>query len=279
MLCLEIIKSRCNPLLIASIYRPSNTTVDTFDKIHDFIRKLDSEDKDFVMVGDLNCDFLEKNKISHAYRLNDMLELFQIKRLITEPTRITELNTETLVDLFMANAPEKICSPGVEDLGISDHSLIYGCRKISFDKSTPKVVEVRNDKNYISSVLKNNLARLFSQCDWEIYDPNTLWEQFKAAVIQTAEIHAPIRLCKVSSDYASWVNEQIKKAIIHRDYLKKKIVKMKSKYLHQAYKRDRNRINKLIRNTKKTYYKNTIDKNKENPKQMWKTLINVLVGF
>ena len=93
LLCLEIIKSGCKPLLIASIYRPPNTTVDTFDKIHDFIRNLDCEHKDFVMVGDLNCDFLAKNKTSNTNRSNDMLELFQIKQVITEP-RITE-NTET----------------------------------------------------------------------------------------------------------------------------------------------------------------------------------------
>ena len=74
-----------------------------------------------VMVGDLNCDFLSKTKTSYTNQLNDMLELFQIKQLITGPTRITE----TLWDIFMTNAPEKINNTGIVHLGISDHSLIY----------------------------------------------------------------------------------------------------------------------------------------------------------
>ena len=89
------------------------------------------------LVGDLNCDFLSKTITSYTNQLEDMLELFQIKQLITGPTRITE-TTETLLGLCMTNTPEKINNTGIVHLGISDHSLIYGCRKIALTKSPPK---------------------------------------------------------------------------------------------------------------------------------------------
>ena len=48
------------------------------------------------MVGDINCDLLPEVKACHTNKMCDMLELFQIKQLITEPTRITD-DTETLI--------------------------------------------------------------------------------------------------------------------------------------------------------------------------------------
>ena len=100
--------------------------------------------------------------------MNDLIELFQIEQLITEPTRVTE-NTETLIDWFMTNAPEKVSSSGVLHIGISDHSLIYGCRKIALKKSSPKIVETRNFKNYtpfaFNSDLYESLSELIGQ--WE----------------------------------------------------------------------------------------------------------------
>ena len=41
-----------------------------------------------------------------------MLNLFQLKQMITEPTRITE-NSETLIDLFITSEAENIHSSGV----------------------------------------------------------------------------------------------------------------------------------------------------------------------
>lgn len=78
-ICLEITKSRCKPLFIASIYRSPSAKIEILCKIHNFIQKMDHEHQDIIMVGDLNCDFLSKTKTSYTNQLKDMLELFQIK--------------------------------------------------------------------------------------------------------------------------------------------------------------------------------------------------------
>ena len=165
--------------------------MELFDKIYDFLKKVDNEHRDIVMVGDVNCDLLANPTASHTNKMNDLLELFQIQQLITEPTRITE-NTETLIDWFMTNTPEKISSSGVLHIGISDHSLIYGCRKISFGRNPPKIIETRNLKDYSPLDFNADLSKSLSQYDWQLTDPNMLWDQFNKAFNQTAEIHAPI---------------------------------------------------------------------------------------
>jgi hypothetical protein len=63
-----------------------------------------------------------------------------------------------------------------------------------------------------------------------------------------------------------------------RDYLKKKAVKNNSKSLHQAYKVKRNEVNKLIKCAKAQYCKDNIQLNKDNPKEMWKNINQVING-
>ena len=60
---------------------------------------------------------------------------------------------------------------------------------------------------------------------------NILWEQFKTAFDRNSKILAPTRHGKVRSEYAPWLNAQIKKAMNNRDEkvkkkLRKKLLKL-----------------------------------------------------
>ena len=74
------------------------------------------------------------------------------------------------------------------------------------------------------------------------------------------------------SIYAPWITENIKKSMHNRDYLKKKAVKSGSRNVHEAYKRARNEVNKLVKNTKTKYFMNALSENNQNPKTMWNTI-------
>ena len=93
-----------------------------------------------------------------------------------------------------------------------------------------------------------------------------------------SDVHAPIKTRKVRSTYAPWLTTDIRHEMNQRDYLKKKAVKSKSKSLFKAYKAQRNRINKLIKSAKSNYCKREIDHNKNNPKEMWKQINQVISG-
>ena len=64
----------------------------------------------------------------------------------------------------MTNRPENIGKTGVLHLGVSDHSLIYGCGKIAF-------------------IVGIHKSSAFNEClfmsDWATNDPNALWNQFR----------------------------------------------------------------------------------------------------
>ena len=122
--CVEVLKTKCAPLLISTIYRPPSSKVDIFEKIENLIQNLDNENKEIILAGDVNCDLLANVHSNHTNRLLTIANLFQLTQIIDEQTRVTEY-TSTLVDWLMTNKPENISNTGVLHLGVSDHSLIY----------------------------------------------------------------------------------------------------------------------------------------------------------
>ncbi|CAB4035040.1 Hypothetical predicted protein, partial [Paramuricea clavata] len=104
-----------------------------------------------------------------------------------------------------------------------------------------------------------------------------LWENFQTTFNYVADIHAPLQSRKVRNRKAPWLTDAIKKSMNRRDYLKKKAIKTNSTACHNAYKSLRNEINKKIMYAKRDYYTNCVDRNRNNTKQMWKH-INQLVN-
>ena len=173
----------------------------------------------------------------------------------------------------MTNRPENFCNAGVLHLGVSDYSLICGCRKIAFSRNPSKLVEHRCLKNYKSSAFKTDLNECLIMSDWTTNDPNALWNQFRDAFNYVADVHSPIKTRRSRSIYTPWLNKNINTEMNYRDYLKKRAVKTSHQRDYEASKKQRNRVNKLV---KVKYYHDVINNDQSNPKAMWKH-INQLV--
>ena len=96
-----------------------------------------------------------------------------MKQLIVEPTRITD-DTETLLDIIATNRPDKVKDSGVIHLGISDHSLVYLCLKVSVPRDKPKIVDSRNLKYYSNEAMNDHLYHELNSFSGEQTDPNTM---------------------------------------------------------------------------------------------------------
>ena len=85
-----------------------------------------------------------------------LTNLFHLKQLIREPTRITE-NSRSLIDLFLTSRPELYVS-SVIPIGFSDHCAIAGFRKLHRIKlPPPRFVDFRDYKNYDPTLFKTEL--------------------------------------------------------------------------------------------------------------------------
>ena len=85
--------------MVTTIYRPPNANAEFFEHLEKLIKQIDDENKEMYILGDLNCNLLEKKTIFNMQtnKLNSLYELYQLFQLINEPTRVT-MTTSSLID-------------------------------------------------------------------------------------------------------------------------------------------------------------------------------------
>ena len=133
---IEIQKPRAKPFLISNWYRPPNFPIELFDKFEVLLAKIEAENVESNILGDINCDMMAVTPANETRHLIELCELFQYTQLIKEPTRVTS-STKSLIDLFLSNEPVKFATSVVSPTGCSDHSLIYVFRKLTCPRSIP----------------------------------------------------------------------------------------------------------------------------------------------
>ena len=147
VLTIEISKYKTKPFLVTTWYRPPNTPIEKFQEFEKLLQYIDLEDKESIILGDLNCDLIpEFTNDCNTNELNFVTNMYQYKQLIQEPTRVTR-NTKSLIDHLFTNKPENIILTGVSKIAISDHYLIYGVRKFPSLKENTRIIEFWEFKN------------------------------------------------------------------------------------------------------------------------------------
>ena len=61
ILTIEIIKPKTKPFLITTWYRPPSDLIDSLHKFENTLRLIDADDKESIIIGDLNCNLLTYN--------------------------------------------------------------------------------------------------------------------------------------------------------------------------------------------------------------------------
>ena len=54
------------------------------------IRLFEEEEKKYHIVGDMNCNLLDIELKAHSRRLVDIMDIYLLKQIIKEPTRVTK---------------------------------------------------------------------------------------------------------------------------------------------------------------------------------------------
>ena len=87
MLSIEVRKLSTKPFVITTWYRPPNSSVDLFSHLDILLRKLDTENIEHYLMGDINCYLLSDNNANVNALLNvSDVYTCSLKQLITEPT-------------------------------------------------------------------------------------------------------------------------------------------------------------------------------------------------
>ena len=197
MLCIEVRKQKSKPFLIATWYRPPNSSYDLFKKFEHFLKLANDENIEIIIAGDLNCNFLEMPKGQVTYKLLDIMNTYQLQQQIEKPTRVTSTKS-CLIDVILTFLGDtKTLETGVIPLGISDQYLVYICRKISFPKELPEFVQTRQYKRHNVNAFNHDLNEIFNLHSPASNDPNQLWRDIKLKFLSIADKHAPVKQMRV----------------------------------------------------------------------------------
>ena len=97
---IEIIRPHPRPFFVSTWYRPPNSPQDIFWQ---FESPVDSEQKDFYLLGDLtdlNCNMHDgSNNHNSSTFIKNILDIYGLSQLISEPTTRITPTSRTLIDL------------------------------------------------------------------------------------------------------------------------------------------------------------------------------------
>ena len=268
---IEIIRPHSRPFIVSTWYKPPNSPQDIFQQFESLIDKVDSEQKDFYLLGDLNCN-MQDGSNHNSSTLTNILDIYGLSQLISEPTRITPTSS-TLIDLCITNSPEKIPKAGVVHLGISDHSLVFMTLKICYERTgSHRTIETRAFKNFnhhhfLDDVAQQPWNRIFSETN-----PEAMWGVWKNLFMEVVDKHAPLQSKRVSNKHSPWITYELTRKIHKRNYMKKIAIQENSATAWERYKQTRNEVNNAIKSAKKQYFTHNLEVNKMNPRKTWKLI-------
>ena len=244
-LCIEIRKPKCKPFLVATWYRPPDSLISTFNCFETLVGRIDAENIEYYLMGDLNCDLSSKELDHNSTKLMNIADLYNLHQVINEPTRIT-ISSSTMIDLIFTNTVDKIVCSGVSHVGISDHSLVYAFRKLSTGLSTigHTTVTYRNFEHFDSECFRNDICSQ-NWDDINNYDnPNEMWRVWKNIFNNVVDRHAPLRSKRVRATKSPWVTKRLKQLMHQRDSLKLKAIRSNDPNVWLDFKKKRNTVNK-----------------------------------
>ena len=88
-------------------YRPPQLSPDLFSVFERIIDKIDAENLELYLMGDLNCNLLSKVVSNNSSYVLNIIDIYDLTQLILEITRVTQ-DFSTLINLCLTNSSDKI---------------------------------------------------------------------------------------------------------------------------------------------------------------------------
>ena len=277
---IEIIHEYSKNILVSFIYRTPSTTVDWFPKFSTVLDNIFTENKEVIILGDMNIDLLHhmthktnRGQPPHNHKVKKLLQILRdnnLSQIIDKPTRVTQ-DSKTLIDHIYVSHSSNIIHKSVPTFSVSDHYPVCVTRKISKLKSDSShtVISYRSTKHFHLDTFMGDLFNApwndinkFTSPD----DALALWNNIFNTILNK---HMPIKQKRVKHQISPpWMNSTIRNAMAFRDKLKK----MKNFSLYKIW---RNKVCNLIKYAKRNFYINALNKNKRTPKELWNHLKQV----
>ena len=265
---------------ISGIYRPSykHHKVKEFnEKLSNMLRHDQFKKSKTILIGDFNINLLEHNTHRETSEFMNKMQSLNYLPLISRPTRFPEGEQNarpSLLDHIYTNFIHQSIS-GIVHYNITDHLPIF--INMSIAESTSKTVQIKF--RHFTEANKQLFKRSLNNVEWERLliedDVDQNFTLFHDKFKELYNNHFPIKTKNVSIKRIQnpWITSGLLNSIRQKNLMFKNLkLGNVNRLNYNAY---RNRLNALIRLTKRNYYMNIFSNFKNNTKKLWQTINNM----
>ena len=227
-----------------------------------------------LITGDFNYNLLdyETNNTVNEFSSTLLGQLYMPH--IIGPTRLTNKNKPSLIDNIFFNNNAVHCTSGNLLYSLSDHlpNFIF-INKMDY-KISPKTDVFTRDMSKFNQEKFNKSLKNPSLTDTieKTNDTNKKYEILHKQIINTLDDLAPYKRMSKKQQKQKlkpWITAGLLTSIKKKNYFYKKFVKTKDNKFYLLYKSFRDLLNRLIRKSKRSFYKNYFTNNINNIKKIW----------
>nr|VZH90178.1 unnamed protein product [Spirometra erinaceieuropaei] len=271
------IKATGSPCLdVLTVYRPPRTDRIADTQLLEQLEKFSSR-PNIMIMGDFNAPGTNWNtlqasgpKSAFDYRLLSKTLNACLTQHVMFPTRTREGQRANCLDLVFTKTPDSIDEiASMPPLGRSDHVVLmwdYSLFSISHTPDHKRRNVWRGDFNQMRADL--------SGLDWGSLftgSANDDWELFKNVLLQLINNHCPLTSVRLNKR-PGWLNSNLKKEINRKHKLWRKYCVTRQAECFNTYKTQRNKLRKLIMQTRREFEKNLLQKATQNLKLLYSYL-------
>ena len=277
------IKFRNNKsLLVACLYRSESGTRENNSNMLKLIKEIAKMKQTYkLVVGDLNYKMIDwenwqtpKPETSEEHQLINCIQDLYWHQHVTSPTRYRDGVEPSLLDLILTNDEHLVENlEHLSPLGKSDHSMLSFEMKIKDTSNYQPRTVFNYDKGNYHNMIKDLSIDWHTEFLQSGQDTTKQWEILKSRIkssqknniptYQTSENHY-LKKGKIP------LNEAIRKEIRKKHRCWQRAYETKSRSKYQKWKRQRNKVTKLIEDAEIIFESNIASESKVNPKKLWK---------
>ena len=237
-------------------------------------------------MGDYNIDLMKIEVDVTTSQFCDTITSNLFVPHITCPTRITN-TTSTLIDNIFSNSLNFMDGiSGNLTINISDHLAQFLIIPEDCYKFTKKHNLFKRDKknfdreNFILDLPEINWVNIISI---DKNHPNHSFNSSETKINSLIDTYLPLKKHtnkEINLQFKPWITCGIRKSIQRRDNLYKRFIKAKDIHIkedyHKRYKKLRNQIVTLCRESKMLHYQQFFTENANNMKNTWKGIKSII---
>ena len=266
-------------VIVGCCYRPHSSNVSNFSSlIEQKLNGFDFSRVNCVLCGDFNADFFKYSEDNNIAIFYDGMHSEGLIPTITKPTRSIN-STYSLIDNIFISLPFNYSS-GIFKADLSDHFPIFVMLESFF---SDRQNQCQNISYRLSSEVRiSNLVNAFSSLDFnsvvEEEDCDLALRKLDKIIMDLYNTHCPIKhkIVSYKEKTKPWISLQIKQNMKTRqNYFR---LYRRGLMSSGEYHRFRNFVTGQIRSARDDFYAKLFDKFKNDAKQTWKAINDLIKG-